>query len=146
MRSGRTGVSSLSFRTNGPLAKYFCRPALRDSVRMLTVFQQKLYSIFFITSPLPSKKKTRHFESGEWFMTIPLTIVSSFILVIFQHRGRRHQKRQLMTVSLLTIPAASLLQKMNTKFPRIFCTFLKQSEVAYKQRISTRVRHQNISA
>ena len=58
LRSGRTGVSLLSFRTNGPLAKYFCRPALRDSVRMLTVFQQKLYSIFFITSPLPSKKKT----------------------------------------------------------------------------------------
>ena len=86
LRSGGTGVSSLSFRTNGPLAKYFCRPALRDSVRMLTVFQQKLYSIFFITSPSPQRK--RHFYSGEWFMTIPLTIVSSFILVILENEHK----------------------------------------------------------
>ena len=60
LRSGRTGVSSLSFGTNGPLAKYFRRPALRDSV-----FQQKLYSIFFITflspPPPPNTQRKRHF-------------------------------------------------------------------------------------
>ena len=86
LRSGRTGVSSLSFRTNGPPAKYFYRPAVRDSVRMLTVFQQKLYSIFFITSPSPQRK--RHFYSGEWFMTIPLTIFCSFILVILENEHK----------------------------------------------------------
>ena len=65
-------------------------------------------------------------------MTISLSIVSSFILVILQHRRHRRQNRQLETVSLLTISAACLLQKMNTKFPCIFYTFLKQSELAYK--------------
>ena len=59
LRSDRTGVSSLSFRTNGPLAKYFCRPALRDSVRTYTnSISAKIVFDIFHYIPLPSKKKT----------------------------------------------------------------------------------------
>ena len=49
------GIFAL-FQNKRTLDKYFCRPALRDSVRMLTVFQQKMLSFFSITSS--SKKKT----------------------------------------------------------------------------------------
>ena len=59
LRSGRTGVSSLSFRTNGPLSKYFCRPALRDSVRTYanSISAKIVFDIFYYI-PFPSKKKT----------------------------------------------------------------------------------------